>query len=245
VTLRPEQDAFGLVLSDLLAGKQAMTVVERDDGYIDSEDSSFYLRGVRRWPDVERQALRYVRGRVLDVGTGAGRVALELQRRGRRVVGIDVSPRAARIARKRGVEDVRMVQLEKLDDSLGRFDTVVMFGNNLGLLGSRAKAKRILRRLHALTTEQGRIVGTNHDPHRTKDPVHRAYARNNRARGRLPGQIRLRLRYRRLTSPWIDWLFVSPRELEQLLEGTGWRVRRILQGERFYAAVIEKEPRPR
>jgi SAM-dependent methyltransferase len=219
-----------------------MTVVERDDGYFDSEDSSFYLREVRRWPAVERRALRYVRGRVLDVGTGAGRVALELQRRGRRVIGIEVSPLAARVARKRGVKDIRMVQLDKLDDSLGRFDTIVMFGNNLGLLASAAKARRILRRLHATTTDRGRIVGTNHDPHRTKDPVHRAYHRRNRAKGRMPGQVRLRLRYRHLTSPWMDWLFLSPRELEHLLEGTRWHIERILEGEGSYAAVIGKEP---
>ena len=219
-----------------------MTIVERDDGYWDAEDSSFYLQEVRRWPSVERQALRYVRGRVLDVGTGAGRVALELQRRGHRVVGIDVSPSAARVARKRGVKDVRLAELGKLDDSFGRFDTVVMFGNNLGLLSSTAKAKRVLRRLHALTTDRGRIVGSNHDPHRTKDPVHRAYHRRNRARGRLAGQVRLRLRYRHRTSPWMEWLFLSPRELEGLLEGTGWRLGRVLTGElRQYAAIIDKE----
>jgi SAM-dependent methyltransferase len=243
VTLSADKDPFGLVLSDLSAGKSAMTVVERDDGYFDSEDSSFYLRDVRRWPAVERQALRYVRGRVLDVGTGAGRVALELQRRGHRVVGIDVSPGAARVARRRGVKDVRMAQLDRLDGSLGRFDTVVMFGNNLGLLGSEAKAKRTLRRLYAITTEQGRIVGTNQDPHHTKDPIHRAYQRRNREQGRMPGQVRLRLRYRHLTSPWMSWLFLSPRELEGLLEGTGWHVERLLQGERHYAAVIDKESR--
>lgn len=243
MTLPAEQDAFGLVLADLLAGKRAMTIVERDDGYMDAEDSSFYLRDVRRWPAVERQALRYVRGRVLDVGTGAGRAALELQRRGRRVVGIDISPGARRVARKRGVKDVRTASLEDLDDSLGRFDTVVMFGNNLGLLGTRARSRRILRRLHAITGDRGRIVGTNYDPHHTKNPHNISYHRRNRDRGLMPGQIRLRLRYRHLTSPWIEWLFFSPRELDELLDGTGWRTRRLLQGDDHeYAAVIEKEP---
>jgi len=243
LTLPADRDPFGLVLADLLAGRDAMTIVERDDGYFDAEDSRFYLRGVRRWPAIERQALRYVRGRVLDVGTGAGRVALELQGRGRQVVGIDVSPRAARVARKRGVKDVRMADLENLADSLGRFDTVVMFGNNLGLLQSAAKARRILRRLHTVTFDRGRIVGTNFDPHKTKNPQNRAYHRRNREAGRLPGQIRLRLRYRHLTSPWMEWLFLSPRELETLIEGTGWRIGRILpakdSGE--YAAILEKD----
>ena len=42
-----------------------------------------------------------------------------------------------------------LAQLEDLDDSLGRFDTVVMFMNNFGLFGNEAKARRLLRRLHA------------------------------------------------------------------------------------------------
>jgi SAM-dependent methyltransferase len=50
-----------------------------------------YFARVAEWPAVERRALRWVHGRVLDAGVGAGRAALELQRRGRSVVGIDVS----------------------------------------------------------------------------------------------------------------------------------------------------------
>ena len=62
----------------------------------------------------------------------------------------------------------------------------------------------------------------------------------------MPGQIRLRLRYRHLASPWMEWLFLSPRELEQLVDGTGWRVQRILGGEDGrYAVVIDKEPETR
>jgi hypothetical protein len=43
----------------------------------------------------------------------------------------------------------------------------------------------------------------------------------------------------------MDWLFVSRRELEDLLHGTGWRIRRVLESDWGYAAVIEKEPDPR
>ena len=70
-------------------------MIERVDGYMDAEAvAAAYFYGVRKWFPVERQALRYLRGRVLDVGAGAGRVALELQHRGREVVAIDVSPLA-------------------------------------------------------------------------------------------------------------------------------------------------------
>src|SRR5437763_868850 len=47
--------------------------------------------------------------RVLDVATGTGAVALELQTRGCTVVGVDQSPEMLAVARRRGVEvvDVR------------------------------------------------------------------------------------------------------------------------------------------
>jgi SAM-dependent methyltransferase len=81
---------------------------------------------------------------VLDAGVGAGRAALELQRRGRSVVGIDVSSGVVEVARRRGVRDVRLLAFEEVDDSVGQFDTIVMFGNNFGLFGSPSKARRLL-----------------------------------------------------------------------------------------------------
>jgi hypothetical protein len=59
----------------------------------------------------------------------------------------------------------------------------------------------------------------------------------------MPGQIRFRLRYRTLATPWFDYLFVTPRELERLLRGTGWHVRRVITNEEddLYAVVIEKD----
>jgi hypothetical protein len=71
------------------------------------------------------------------------RVALELQARGREVVGIDSSPLAVEVARRRGVRDARVLPFEQVGPALGRFDTVVMYGNNFGLFGGEAKARRL------------------------------------------------------------------------------------------------------
>lgn len=224
-------DAFGAAL---LAGERE--IVERDDGFI-STSMLDYFAPLRRWDAVERRALRWVRGRVLDVGAGAGRVALELQARGREVVAIDVSPGAVDVAQRRGVLDVRLLALEDVGASLGRFDTVVMYGSNFGVLGSRAKGRRLLRRLRPLA---GRIVAASNDPYGTDYPAHVAYQARNRERGRMSGQLRLRVRHRDLVGPWFDYLIVSPVEMAELVEGTGWRIRRLVQDDgSYYVAVLD------
>ncbi|HEU5064630.1 MAG TPA: class I SAM-dependent methyltransferase [Gaiellaceae bacterium] len=225
-------DPFGRMLVDGAASE----IIERDDGFITSAGLN-YFAPVRRWPAVERRALRFVRGRVLDVGVGAGRVALELQARGREVVAIDVSPGAVEVARNRGVSDVRLLAFEEVDASLGHFDTVVMYGNNFGLFGSRAKAQRLLRRLRPFVA---RIVATSNDPYATEDPAHLAYHERNRGRGRMSGQLRLRVRYRDLVGPWFEYLIVSPDEMADIVESTGWQLRRLVQDEgSYFVAVLD------
>ena len=239
--MRPAEDAYGEMMLALLDGRRSPEIVERDDGLIEAGNyNDVYMAPFRRWPPLNRRAMRFVRGRVLDVGCGAGRVCLHLQERGLDVVGIDISPGAVEVCRRRGVRDVRVCPIEDLDESFGVFDTIVMLGNNFGLFGGRSKARRLLRRFHALTSERGRIVAETRDVYRTDDPAHLAYHERNRRRGRMAGQLRIRIRYRLATSPWFDYLMVSREELEQLLAGTGWHLARTLDADDMYIAVIEK-----
>ena len=242
--MRDEQDAYGHLVLDYLEGRPlSHELIERDDGLLEvGLGPGTYFAPVRRWPAPERRGLRFVRGRVLDAGVGAGRVALELQRRGHEVVGIDLSPLAVEVARRRGVVDARVLPFERVDGSLGTFGTVVMYGNNFGLFGSGPRARRLLPRLHTLTTTGGRIVAASLDPTATDKPEHLAYQARNRARGRMPGQVRIRIRHRAFATPWFDYLLVSPAELEKLIAGTGWSLGRLLRDEgAYYVAVLERD----
>jgi SAM-dependent methyltransferase len=239
--VRAEQgDAFGRALLDQFEGTDVTVVVERDDGLVDTEAMAWYLSGPRKWHASEREALRYVRGRVLDVGCGAGRVALELQERGHDVVATDVSPLALEICRRRGVRDARLLPLTRIDSTVGGFDTVVLFGNNFGLLANPRRARWMLRRLRSVTGKDARILAGCHDPHLTDDPVNRTYYERNRASGRMAGEARFRVRYGTTATPWMDWLLVSPREMEVIVAGTGWRLRHVLHEEANYVGVIER-----
>jgi len=83
--LSPDTDAVGRLIDAHFRGVRS---AERDDGWFDVSAGApaYFAAPLRRWPSVERRAMREVRGRVLDVGCGAGRLALYLQARGHEVV---------------------------------------------------------------------------------------------------------------------------------------------------------------
>jgi SAM-dependent methyltransferase len=228
--MAPTQDAFGKALLDRWHGDAAANdVVERDDGFIDVEDTRRYFDPIKKWPTIDRQAFRRLRGRVLDVGCGAGRVALELQTRGHEVTAIDVSPGAVGVCTERGVRRVQLRSISQIDATIGSFDRIALFGNNLGLVANPAQAARLLRRFTKVLAPNGAVVAVNLDPYGTTEPVHLAYQERNRQRGRAAGQIRLRIRYQGFATPWFDYLFLSVEEVGTIAKAAGWRVADVLR----------------
>jgi 2-polyprenyl-3-methyl-5-hydroxy-6-metoxy-1,4-benzoquinol methylase len=63
-----------------------------------------YFLEYEDWPVFERKAIESVKGRVLDIGCGAGRHSLYLQKKGLNVLGIDSSPLAIKICKLIGVK---------------------------------------------------------------------------------------------------------------------------------------------
>ena len=184
---------------------------------------------------------RHAHGRVLDIGCNAGRHALFLQD-GLEVLGVDVSPLAIAVAKERGLKRAEVLSIDDLSGELGTFDTILMLGNNFGLFGSAAKARRLLRRFKGFTRPGATLIAESLNVYETSDPDHLAYQAANRERGRMSGQIRMRARYKRFVTPWFDYLMVSPAEMEGLLDGTGWRIAKeyVGAGARLYTAIIER-----
>ena len=241
----PRDDAYGQLLVAALEGKDVVEIVERQDGFISASamGPKLYLAPFRRWPSHHRRAIRYAKGRVLDAGAGAGRVSLHLQERGHDVVAIDNSPGAIEVCRRLGVREARVLAFDAVDESLGTFNTIVLFGNNFGLFGSPTKAKRLLRRLHRMTSDDARIIVESRDVERrggADAPWHRRYRERNIARGRLPGQIRIRVRFRDVVGPWMDYPMVSPDQLRVILAGTRWNLAQVFDSDDTYVAIIEK-----
>jgi SAM-dependent methyltransferase len=106
-----------------------LQVIERSDGFVSVDDAYRYFTRPEEWIAYERRAVELARGRVLDVGCGAGRHMLMLAERCE-VVGIDPSPGAVDIARAQGL-DVRFGTAQEPGPALGTFDSVMLLGGNL------------------------------------------------------------------------------------------------------------------
>jgi hypothetical protein len=201
------------------------------------------LAEYKDWSVHQKKALRFARGKVLDIGCGAGRHALYLQEKGLDVLGVDASPLAIKICKLRGLRKTKLLSITQLTRSLGTFDTMLMLGNTFGLFGSFGRARWLLKRFYRMTSDEARIIAETRDPYGTDDPCHLAYHKLNRKRGRMSGQLRIRIRYKTYATPWFDYLLVSKDEMRAILDGTGWQVTRFMDtaDPAYVAAIIGKQ----
>lgn len=159
---------------------------------------------VEGWDAPERELFDGVdlAGPVLDLGAGAGRVALHLQERGLAVTAVESSPGAAEVCRRRGVADVRVHDLN--DPPADRaWGTVLLLCGNLGLGGSWEGNRRLLATLADRCAPGAVLVGDSVD-------------------GRPRPQVRLRIRHDGVVTPWWDQRNLAADEVGALVDGSGW-----------------------
>lgn len=223
---------------------ETFEIIEREDGYIAAgSPRGYYFWNYSKWSPTEKRAIAFVKGRVLDVGCGAGRHSLYLQKLGFDVTGIDNSPGAIKVCKLRGLKKARILPIERIGEfSQSFFETIIMFGNNFGLFGNPQQAKILLKKMHKITSPEAKIIVENRNPYKTKDPDHLQYHKLNKRRGRMPGQIHMRVRFGKLIGKWFDYLFVSPQEMRQILRGSGWRVKQLIvsSSSEYFAVIVKR-----
>jgi SAM-dependent methyltransferase len=241
---RKNEDAYGqMLLAQLATDEKLCEIIEREDYYIDTGSApGYYFSEYKDWATAEKRTIKLARGRVLDIGCGAGRHSVYLQGNGLDVTGIDASPGAVKVSKARGLKKAIVRPIEQISKfKPNSFDTVLMMGNNFGLFGTPEKAKPLLKDLARITSENARIIAGARNPYCTTKPVHLGYHRFNKQRGRLPGQLTIRVRFGRAIGRWFNYLLVSPEEIENILEGTVWEIEKLFGDTNDgYFALIRK-----
>jgi SAM-dependent methyltransferase len=234
-------DIFGMIMQDASEGQMAEHKIERDDGFVTDSQGRQYVAPIEEWQESERLAIPLAKSPVLDMGCGAGRVGQYLIHQGLDWVGLDVSPGAIEACRRRGLDSVHLMSAEEIKLRRRDFRTVILFGNNFGVVGDKGKVVKMLKQLHKLTTPDAIILAGSRDPKVTDEEAHLKYHQWNQSRGRPIGLVRLRIHYKGLTGPWFELLLSSPEEMSELAERAGWRLTKTFGERKYYVGLLEKQ----
>jgi len=239
-----KKDAYGWEVWDYYNKKNSYEIIHRgDDTYHISSGPKSYFSKYKDWPENLKKALKLVKGKILDIGCGAGRTCLYFQKKRHTVLGIDNSPLAIKTCKARGVKNAKVLGIEDVSKLKEKFDTILMLGNNFGLFGSYKKAKHLLGKMYKITTDDAIIIAESIDPYKTKDPLNLEYQKTNVKKGRMAGQLKLKVLYAQHKGPWFDYLIVSKKEMKEIIAGTGWKIRKFINPTKWnkcYVAIIEK-----
>jgi SAM-dependent methyltransferase len=179
--------------------------VHTDGGEVQRMPVALFFRSGARLRALDRKALALCRGRVLDVGAGAGALALALQDAGAEVTALEILPAAVRVMRARGVRDARLADVHAFAPERP-YDTVLALMNGTAPAGTLAGLPSWLAALTAPTAPDGQIVIDSTDL-RDDD------GGSTRPDGRYVGELQYQLEYDGERGPPFPQLFVDPERL--------------------------------
>ncbi|GGM36325.1 hypothetical protein GCM10012275_04480 [Longimycelium tulufanense] len=205
----------------------AYLIYQLQNGVAFAEDVANYFAPPELWWPTDVLACKQVSGRVLDIGCGAGRHALAVAEAGHETVAIEPSSVAVAVSRRRGV-DARIGGLGQLPDDIGTFDTFLLAGGGLHLLGVLDNARDALAELTKIANPGARLIGTT----LLLEEDEFAAGEGDPDPGRA--LYRLRVEQGAEFTEWSEWGYtaeVRPERLAEVVAGTGWTIAEIEEAE--------------
>jgi len=236
-TISPSRDPMGSAINDYYKNGRAAHLRVLSSMFEEDEMPIAHLfRSEQEMPQLEKRALTLVRGRVLDVGAGAGCHALALQEHGFEVKAIDVSPLSCDVMKARGIEDVECVNL--FDTQLqSKFDTILLLMNGTGIAGKLSRLPLLLNRLKELMAEGAQILIDSSD-------LKYIYENEDGSMdidldGNYYGEVDYQMVYKNVKGDSFDWLYVDPTLLTASCKQCGLKCEIIEEGQHYdYLARI-------
>ncbi len=195
------------------------------------------FRTYEEMPEIERKALDMTRGKTLDVGAGSGCHSLVLQGRGVDVTAIDISPLSVETMRQRGVKKVVEQDFFTIG---GKYDTILMLMNGIGIVGTLERMPEFFRHLDKILATGGQVLCDSSD-------ISYVFEDENGLidypdTGHYYGELSYRMQYKDTIGEPFDWLYIDAETLRKEAEENGYAVEVVAVGEHFdYMARITKK----
>lgn len=236
-TLPEQEDPMGAAIRDYFRqGKSAQLKVLSSLFDDDEMPVAHLFRSYHEMPPLEQRALNEARGKVLDVGAGAGCHALALQERGLDVTAVDISPLSCETMKERGVANVECVNIfnQRFQE---RFDTLLLLMNGTGIAGKLSRLPQMLSRLKQLMNPGAQILIDSSDlryVYEDEDGV-----LDVGLDGAYYGEVDYQMTYRNIIGKSFDWLYADSVVLVESCRQCGLKCEILAQGNHYdYLARI-------
>ena len=193
----------------------------------------------RRYEDmplIERKALDMAKGKMLDVGAGAGCHSLVLQQRGVDVTAIDISPLSAATMSERGVRNVREQDFFALEV---KYDTILMLMNGIGIVGTLERMPEFFRHLDNILAPGGQVLCDSSDISYVFEDEDGIVEYPDTVG--YYGELSFRMQYKDTIGEPFDWLYIDADTLKVQAARNGYNAEVVAEGEHYdYLARITK-----
>lgn len=191
------------------------------------------FRSFEEMPELEKQALSLSRGKVLDVGAGAGVHALYLQDMGLQVDAIDLSEGAVQHMKSQGIKASKQ---DFFQYTGGPYDTILMLMNGIGIAGKLSNLERTLEHAKSLLKPGGQILCDSSDiKYLYEDEDGSVWIDLN---NEYYGNFHFWMSYRKERGTRFDWLYADFDSLFKAAKNVGLKASRVYDKDDHYLAQL-------
>ncbi|MEN0011665.1 class I SAM-dependent methyltransferase [Flavobacterium nitrogenifigens] len=226
------KDLFGKAIFDFYTKNSPEDIITETSISEEDEMSVEYLfRAYNEMPKIEQKALQLAKGKILDVGCGAGSHALSLQNeRNLEVIAIDISEKAIETCLLRGIKNAKVENI--LEYGGEKFDTILLLMNGTGIFGQLKNCNKYLSKLKSLLNPGGQILIDSSD-------IIYMFDEDEDGGKWIPsendyyGELVFNISYKGEKEEPFDWLYLDYNTLQNAAVANGLNCELILEGEHY------------
>ena len=224
------KDLFGKAILDFQTNNSPEDLItETNISEADEMSVAYLFRNYNEMPKLEKKALQLAKGKILDVGCGAGSHALYLQEKGVDITAIDISTNAIKACELRGLKKVYVQDILDLENE--KFDTILLLMNGTGIFGTLTETSKYLQKLKSLLNTDGQILIDSSD-------IIYMFDEHEDGSFLVPtdgyyGELTFTISYKTQTEEPFPWLYLDYNTLQNAAHVNGLQCELVMEGKHF------------